>query len=435
MRISDVLRRKYCACHEKMSPRHTKSCNCHAKWCQHSRSKFDDSFTKRAFRALQDRLQEHQILRLPRKMDIFHDFKFRATLTTVLHTSQNPHVLHISRFPKIDTARRRERTSEMDLVGAPFRAGEMQIFDLEGNFSPRGSPKKPDPSAHTTDLHQMLFPYRKNPIVWPHCLGNQTIGCVQRHRATPPRVGHPPLPSSCRRDSPETRSAEWHRNGRPIDLRVWWCYCWSPSVFERLLWVFTYKFFDMLMQERTPCAWWGGVGWADMLRKAARMKDQQPLWPKANKLLVGGDNFREAELTPEWNSSWSAWISECERNGALQSPLSWDVLRVRRHFKRPTMVSMVSTNRDVTRGPSTVIYHIIYCFWTLNFWMMTRSATLILMFLYTQVSIRMTCKTVRFNSWKIFTSGVATCKPCRISTKQVGVHYDWIAKLLNETRT
>ena len=104
-------------------------------------------------------------------MTIFHHLQFRATLTTILHTSQNPHVLHISGLPKIDTARRRERTSEMDLAKTPFRAGEMQIFDLEGNFSPRGSPKKPDPSAHTTDLHQMLFTYRKNPIVWPHCLG------------------------------------------------------------------------------------------------------------------------------------------------------------------------------------------------------------------------------------------------------------------------
>ena len=141
MRFFDVLWRKYCACHEKMSPRHTKSCNCHAKWCQHSRSKFDDSFTKRAFRALQDRLQEHQILRLPRKMTIFHHLQFRATLTTILHTSQNPHVLRISGFPKIDTARRRERTSEMDLVGAPFRAGEMQIFDLEGTFHREGRHK------------------------------------------------------------------------------------------------------------------------------------------------------------------------------------------------------------------------------------------------------------------------------------------------------
>ena len=141
MRFFDVLWRKYCACHEKMSPRHTKSCNCHAKWCQHSRSKFDDSFTKRAFRALQDRLQEHQILRLPRKMTIFHHLQFRATLTTILHTSQNPHVLHISGFPKIDTARRRERTSEMDLVAAPFRAGEMQIFDFEGTFQREGCQK------------------------------------------------------------------------------------------------------------------------------------------------------------------------------------------------------------------------------------------------------------------------------------------------------
>ena len=67
----------------------------------------------------------------------------------------------------------------MDLAKTPFRAGEMQIFDLEGNFSPRGSPKKPDPSAHTTDLHEMLFTYRKNPIVWPHCLGKKTpLGSV-----------------------------------------------------------------------------------------------------------------------------------------------------------------------------------------------------------------------------------------------------------------
>ena len=175
MRFFDVLWRKYCACHEKMSPRHTKSCNCHAKWCQHSRSKFDDSFTKRAFRALQDRLQEHPILRLPRKMTIFHHRQFRATLTTILHTSQNPHVLHISGFPKIDTARRRERTPVKDLVGAPSRAGEMQIFDLEGTFPREGSTNLPHTDPHTTDLHQMLFHYRKNPIVWPHCLGKKMV--------------------------------------------------------------------------------------------------------------------------------------------------------------------------------------------------------------------------------------------------------------------
>ena len=106
-------------------------------------------------------------------MTIFHHLQFRATLTTILHTSQNPHVLHISRFPRIDTARRRERTSEMDLAKTPSRAGEMQIFDLEGTFPRKGLPKNPNASAHTTDLHQMLFSYRKNPIVWPHCLGKK----------------------------------------------------------------------------------------------------------------------------------------------------------------------------------------------------------------------------------------------------------------------
>ena len=141
MRFFDVLWCKYCACHEKMNPRHTKSRNCHAKWCQHSQSKFDESSTKRAFRGLQDRLQEHEILRLPRKMCISHDLQFQATLTTILHTSQNPHVLPISGFPKIDTARRRERTSIKDLVAAPFRAGEMQIHDLEGTFDREGRHK------------------------------------------------------------------------------------------------------------------------------------------------------------------------------------------------------------------------------------------------------------------------------------------------------
>ena len=29
---------KYCACHEKVEPSHTKSCNCHAKWCLQSNS-------------------------------------------------------------------------------------------------------------------------------------------------------------------------------------------------------------------------------------------------------------------------------------------------------------------------------------------------------------------------------------------------------------
>ena len=202
MRFFDVLWRKYCACHEKMNPRHTKSCNCHAKWCQHSRSKFDDSFTKRAFRALQDRLQEHQILRLPRKMTIFHHLQFRATLTTILHTSQNPHVLHISGFPKIDTARRRERTSEMDLVGAPFRAGEMQIFDLEGTFPREGSTNLPHTDPHTTDLHQMLFHYRKNPIVWPHCLGKNSLGPSGLPKSAGKRCGMFRNLQKCRTEAP-----------------------------------------------------------------------------------------------------------------------------------------------------------------------------------------------------------------------------------------
>ena len=34
--IFSWMLQKYCACHEKVEPRHTKSCNCHAKWLLHS---------------------------------------------------------------------------------------------------------------------------------------------------------------------------------------------------------------------------------------------------------------------------------------------------------------------------------------------------------------------------------------------------------------
>ena len=99
----DVWWRKYCAFqfHEKKNPRHTKSCYCHAKWCQHSRSKFDDSFTKRAFRALQDRLQERVILRLPRKMEIL---TFRA-FPTNRHDAKSQVSLAMIRLEAILTAR------------------------------------------------------------------------------------------------------------------------------------------------------------------------------------------------------------------------------------------------------------------------------------------------------------------------------------------
>ena len=60
--------------------------------------------------------------------------KKRATLATILHIAQNPHVLHISRFPEIDTARRRERTSETDLARPTFGADEMQISMSRDNF-------------------------------------------------------------------------------------------------------------------------------------------------------------------------------------------------------------------------------------------------------------------------------------------------------------
>ena len=147
-----------------MIPRHTKSCNCHAIWCQHSRIKFDDSFTKRAFRADQNRSQEHQILRLPAKIVIFHDLQNRATLATILHIAQNPHVLHISRFPKIDTARRRDCASETDLARPPVSRRRNANFDVQKQlFCEPAQWKRKGPKF--APRPKRLYSDRKNPSV------------------------------------------------------------------------------------------------------------------------------------------------------------------------------------------------------------------------------------------------------------------------------
>ena len=54
------------------------------------------------------------------------------------------------------------------------------FFRSRGNFSPRGSTQNRGTDAHTTDLHQMLFSYRKNPIVWPHCLGKKSLKVIMK---------------------------------------------------------------------------------------------------------------------------------------------------------------------------------------------------------------------------------------------------------------
>ena len=63
MRRLNALWHNFYARHEEMSPRR----NCHTTWCQHSRPKFEDGLTKRAFRAFQKRFQDHKVPRLPGK--------------------------------------------------------------------------------------------------------------------------------------------------------------------------------------------------------------------------------------------------------------------------------------------------------------------------------------------------------------------------------
>ena len=132
IRFFDVLRHKYCACHEKMRPKQTKSCNCDAN-CQHSRIKFDDNFTKRAFRADQNMTSrapnnapasynEH-FSRPPKKSNPCDDFAHRSKPSRFAH--------FIPHFRK-PTRRAGENEPPKRTSPAPlFRADEMQFFDVQ----------------------------------------------------------------------------------------------------------------------------------------------------------------------------------------------------------------------------------------------------------------------------------------------------------------
>ena len=63
---------KCCACHEKSHSNFTKNCSCHAKWISSLiRLTYETSFTTRG--ATRVSLPLHQILRLPRKMNLMID--------------------------------------------------------------------------------------------------------------------------------------------------------------------------------------------------------------------------------------------------------------------------------------------------------------------------------------------------------------------------
>ena len=130
---------KYCACHEKVEPRHTQSCNCHAKWSlqsntsvtwnlqpfhgfcvggfKHRHHKARNHCACHANRIVSDPLQihhacqrfcnPHELLRLPR---ILHRVEIPAPATrNALSTSKNapgPSVLNDFYF-QIALARRR----------------------------------------------------------------------------------------------------------------------------------------------------------------------------------------------------------------------------------------------------------------------------------------------------------------------------------------
>ena len=71
---------KYCACHEKVEPRHTKSCNCHAKWSLQSNTSVIQTSTS----------QSTKSLRLPREKHRFGASSNPPRLPTFLQPSRTP---------------------------------------------------------------------------------------------------------------------------------------------------------------------------------------------------------------------------------------------------------------------------------------------------------------------------------------------------------
>ena len=91
--IFNWMLQTYCACHEKVEPRHTNSCNCHAKWSLQSNIR-DVKFA--TFPRIQRRRlrtstsQSAKSLRLPRETHRFRPSSNPPRLPTFLQPSRTP---------------------------------------------------------------------------------------------------------------------------------------------------------------------------------------------------------------------------------------------------------------------------------------------------------------------------------------------------------
>ena len=107
---------KYCACHERVLPGHTKCCTCHAKSSQQTwRSeapKCNPPSGNQRPDLLTALINMSLVLRLPRKMHLCRSSSNVPRLPSFLEMLQNPHVL--TNFDKVHNPLRlpRETTSE-----------------------------------------------------------------------------------------------------------------------------------------------------------------------------------------------------------------------------------------------------------------------------------------------------------------------------------
>ena len=160
----------------KNESRHTKSCHCHAKRCQHSGSISTAVSQNEHFELFTTDLKSTKYWACHEKMTFFHHLQFLSNpYNNFAHLSKDSCFWHFPISENQHGAQARTHLRNGPCKDPVLRRQNANV-QPRGNLARKGLPKKPNASAHTTNLHQMLFSYRKNPVVSPHCLGKNIMG-------------------------------------------------------------------------------------------------------------------------------------------------------------------------------------------------------------------------------------------------------------------
>ena len=164
-----------------MSPMHPKYCPCHASWSPCTRSKLTAASQNKTFGPFEasSKFTKHfachetwppkSPLVLTQACQRFSNVRKIPRVprgwSEVLHLPRQTCICRIA--PKTDTPRRKDRPSKMILVVCTFYA-----CTSHKDFCANRRQQNDQPATRTLNKPR-LDPFRKNPSVWTHCLGNE----------------------------------------------------------------------------------------------------------------------------------------------------------------------------------------------------------------------------------------------------------------------